>query len=215
MTTSSAFSPAGFWKRYVAYFIDLVLVYIVLEVLSTVFFSAIATSEFDQAKQLLTAALTRQTLPQEPGALLAQTQPLLWTMLIFSSGVYIVIGTVYFALCESSSIQATLGKRMIGIKVTDTQGKRISLTRALVRFFAASLSWLTFNLGHALAAWTPERRALHDYIAGTRVENSDPSQTKMPLWGTAIIAAHALFFILFTLGMAMLMAYTLSSLSSL
>lgn len=212
MTT---FSPAGFWKRYVAYFIDLVLIYIVLEVLSALFFSLQGSSEFDQVKTLFTAMLNQQTLPQDPAVLLAQTQTLLWTALIFSSGAYVLIGAVYFALCESSAAQASLGKRMIGIKVTDTQGKRISLARALVRFFAASLSWLTFNLGHALAAWTPERRALHDYIAGTRVENSDPAQTQMPLWGSVVIAAHVLIFILSVVAMALLMAYVLSTLGRL
>jgi hypothetical protein len=51
------------------------------------------------------------------------------------------------------------------------------------------------NLGHALAAWTPDRRALHDFIAGTRVENVDPKNTQMPIWAWLIIGLHGLVFV--------------------
>jgi hypothetical protein len=39
----------------------------------------------------------------------------------------------------------------------------------LLRHAAGSLSWLTLNLGHLLAALPPHKRALHDWIAGARV----------------------------------------------
>jgi hypothetical protein len=51
------------------------------------------------------------------------------------------------------------------------------------------------NLGHALAAWTPQRRALHDYVASTRVENVDPQNNRMPVWAWVVVIAHGLFFI--------------------
>jgi hypothetical protein len=141
-----------------------------------------------------------QALSQDLGPLLEKTQTLLWQTLLFSSTAYVILGGLYFTLMESSPQQATVGKRLIGIKVTDKQGRRLSRGRALARFLAASLSWLTLNLGHALAAWTPERRALHDYIAGTRVENADPAQPQMPLWGWVIVGMHALIFLLLMLG---------------
>ena len=46
-------SPAGFWKRYVAYFIDIVLLYIVVEILSTIYFSFQAYSQAALLKDLL------------------------------------------------------------------------------------------------------------------------------------------------------------------
>jgi uncharacterized RDD family membrane protein YckC len=189
-------SPAGFWKRYVAYFIDVLIVYIAIEILGTLFFSGDSSSELQQATALTKALMNPQALTQDLRPMLEQTQTLLWQSTLFSGVAYLVLGGLYFALMESSATQATIGKRLIGIKVTDVQGRRIGFGRALARFFAASLSWLSMNLGHALAAWTPERRALHDYIAGTRVENSDPAQPRMPLWGWLIIAAHALIFLL-------------------
>jgi uncharacterized RDD family membrane protein YckC len=194
--TPAGLSPAGFWKRYVAYFIDVLLLYVVIEILGTLFLPGDNRSELQQVTVLTNALTNPQALTQDLQPMLEQTQTLVWQSMLFSGVAYAVLGGLYFALMESSARQATLGKRLIGIKVTDAQGRRIGFGRALARFFAASLSWLSLNLGHALAAWTPERRALHDYIAGTRVENSDPTQPKMPLWGWLVIAAHALIFLL-------------------
>ena len=190
-------SPAGFWKRYVAYFVDVLLLYLVIEIIAAVVFSGQGgASELQQATALSKVLTDPQALTQNLQPLLERTQTMLWQSLLLSSVAYVVLGGLYFAWLESSPAQATIGKRLIGIKVTDLHGRRIGFGRALARFFAASLSWLTMNIGHALAAWTPERRALHDYVAGTRVENADPGQPGMPLWGWLVIAAHALIFLL-------------------
>ena len=57
-------SPAGFWKRYVAYFIDIVLLYIVVEILSTLYFSFQAYSQAGLLKDLAAeSALAGMGLP--------------------------------------------------------------------------------------------------------------------------------------------------------
>jgi uncharacterized RDD family membrane protein YckC len=190
-------SPAGFWKRYVAYFIDAVILYIAVELLSAIFFAFRAQSQFDSLMALMRSmqsANERGEAP-DPQALISTLETVLLPSLIFSSTAYIVIAAIYFPVMESSHHQATLGKRMLGIKVTNASGAPIALPQAAARFVAASVSWITLNLGHAFAAWTPERRALHDYIASTRVENADPKKTNMPFWGWLIIAIHGLIFI--------------------
>ena len=60
----------------------------------------------------------------------------MWPAILLS----VVIGWLYFALCESSAWQATLGKLALGIRVTDLQGQRISFPRALGRYVAKLLS---------------------------------------------------------------------------
>lgn len=75
----------------------------------------------------------------------------------------------YYALQESSAHQATFGKRMMGIVVTDMDGRRLSFGRATLRYFGKLLSGLIFLLGYLMAAFTPRKQALHDYIAGTLV----------------------------------------------
>jgi uncharacterized RDD family membrane protein YckC len=85
--------------------------------------------------------------------------------------VVVVIDWLYFAYQESSPAQATLGKRALGIKVTDLQGNRISFARASGRYFAKILSTVTFLIGYIMAAFTARKQALHDLIADTLVVN--------------------------------------------
>ncbi len=80
---------------------------------------------------------------------------------------------IYKAVLESSAWQATLGKRAIRIKVTKRSGNRIGFGRATARFFAQALSYCFLCLGYIIAAFTPRRQALHDYIAGTLVTRRD------------------------------------------
>ncbi|MDX6534177.1 MAG: hypothetical protein QOF68_1921 [Gaiellales bacterium] len=90
-----------------------------------------------------------------------------------SSGdlVVLVLDWLYFAYQESSEAQATLGKRALGIKVTDVEGNRITFARATGRYFAKILSALTLLIGYIMAAFTARKQALHDLIAGTLVVN--------------------------------------------
>lgn len=190
-------SPAGFWKRYVAYFIDIVLLYIVVEILSTIYFSLRVYSQAGLLNDLLdslNAAIERGETP-DPFAIMKAMEAILLPSLIFSSTAYFILAGIYFSWMESSSRQATFGKRLLGIKVTNVLGEPIRLPQAIGRYLATTLSWITLNLGHALAAWTPQRRALHDYVAGTRVENTDPKNMAMPIWGWVIVGIHALIFV--------------------
>ncbi|MEZ5460258.1 RDD family protein [Dokdonella sp.] len=83
--------------------------------------------------------------------------------------VYFVGYWLYFALQESSAVQATLGKRAMGLIVTDGKGQRLGFGQATGRFFAAAISHITFYIGYMLAGWTTRKQALHDLIADTCV----------------------------------------------
>jgi uncharacterized RDD family membrane protein YckC/Tfp pilus assembly major pilin PilA len=83
--------------------------------------------------------------------------------------VMIAIYWLYFALQESSAAQATLGKRALGIKVTDEHAERISFARATGRFFGKIVSAMIANVGFMLAGWTERKQALHDIMASTFV----------------------------------------------
>jgi uncharacterized RDD family membrane protein YckC len=76
---------------------------------------------------------------------------------------------LYFTLLESSVLQATLGKTFIGIRVTDEQGRRISILKANARYWAKILSALTLGVGFLMAGFTRRKQALHDFVAGTLV----------------------------------------------
>lgn len=88
------------------------------------------------------------------------------------SGAYPIVTIaqwLYFALMESSSKQATLGKMALGIRVTDLNGARIGFGRATGRYFAKILSGLILGIGFLMAAFTEKKQALHDILAGTLV----------------------------------------------
>ena len=72
---------------------------------------------------------------------------------------------VYYAIMESSKYQSTLGKAVLGIKVTDLKGNRISFGRASGRFFAKIISSLTLGVGYIMIAFTEKKQGLHDMIA--------------------------------------------------
>ncbi len=63
----------------------------------------------------------------------------------------------------------TLGKRLAGIQVVDEEGYPVRFGRVVGRTWAESLSWLFLCLGYLPAFFDPQKRTLHDHLAGTRV----------------------------------------------
>jgi uncharacterized RDD family membrane protein YckC len=53
--------------------------------------------------------------------------------------------------------------------VTDEQGQRISILRALGRELSKIISALILLIGYIMVAFTDRKRGLHDMIAGTLV----------------------------------------------
>ena len=76
---------------------------------------------------------------------------------------------LYEAFMMSSEWQATVGKRVMSIVVTDLHGGRISFGRATGRHFAKYLSAFLLGIGFIMAAFTSKKQALHDIIAETVV----------------------------------------------
>ena len=110
---------------------------------------------------LLAVLLVLSRLAGNPGLLLRED----WLPSVFSG----LLGLAYAAGFERSRWQATPGKRLIGIKVTDLGGRRISLRRAVVRHLGQFLSAAVLMLGYVMAAFTQRRQTLHDKLAGTLV----------------------------------------------
>jgi len=80
-----------------------------------------------------------------------------------------VAAWLYNAGLESSPAQATVGKLLLGMRVTDVDGRRISFARASLRFIAKIVSGLVLALGYLVAFFTPKRQGLHDLVARTLV----------------------------------------------
>lgn len=101
--------------------------------------------------------------------------PLCAVLWLFSFGLIgpVLATWLYFALMESGSSQATVGKRIMGIFVTDTEGRRITfwqgIGRNLVRYFSVGL----FLVGIFLMFFTEKRQCLHDLVTNTLVYKKD------------------------------------------
>jgi uncharacterized RDD family membrane protein YckC len=94
-----------------------------------------------------------------------RTMPTLDKIFVFAFWLVaaIVVPWLYTALQECSLRRATLGKRLLGIQVTDLTGGRVSFGRASGRFFARLLP--TFGIGYLVMLFTSKKQALHDLIA--------------------------------------------------
>ncbi len=160
-TAMSLEDYAGFWKRVGAYMLDAIILYIPQLLIQKMF-------SVDAAKdELQRAVLAGAGDPQMMLAAQQQFYASMWPAMLLG----LVLGWLYFALCESSAWQGTVGKLALGIRVTDLQGQRITFARALGRYPAKILSSLILGIGFLMVAWTRHRQGLHDMIAGTLVLN--------------------------------------------
>ncbi len=77
---------------------------------------------------------------------------------------------LYHALLESSERQGTVGKRIMGLVVTNIEGMRISFGRASVRWICATLiTSQSMLIGYIMVAFTQRKQTLHDMLAETLV----------------------------------------------
>lgn len=153
-TPAPAVQYAGFWLRFVAYMIDSFVIGAVVMAIAIPLILALG----------LGAGLTAAGGDPNPAAIMALIS------LYFGFIVAAVVGQwLYFAYSESSSWQATVGKKVLGLKVTDLDGNRISFGKATGRFFGKILSSMILNIGFIMAGFTDKKQALHDLLASTLV----------------------------------------------
>lgn len=141
---------AGFWVRFLAKFLDGLLLWIPNTVIalgwSIVFFG-----------RMLFA-------PQ-----LNQFEPGLWfgyQAVVFLTNTLVATTYQWFFLTRHG---ATPGKMALGLKVVRSDGSAITGGRAIGRYFSELLSAMILGIGYIMAAFDDEKRALHDRICDTRV----------------------------------------------
>jgi uncharacterized RDD family membrane protein YckC len=137
---------AGFWLRFFAFVIDQVIL-------------GVAITPFTWG--MVGSAMVMRG---DPGDM-----PLMMGRIIRVTFISVVIKWLYYALMESSSKQATIGKLALGLKVTDLYLRPIDFGRASGRYFGKFLSGLTLLIGYIMAGFTARKQALHDMLAGTLV----------------------------------------------
>jgi uncharacterized RDD family membrane protein YckC len=78
-------------------------------------------------------------------------------------------GILYHSLMESSGKQGSVGKMVLGLKVTDLNGGKLDFVKALIRNAGKIVSYLILLIGYIMAGFTEKKQALHDMIASTLV----------------------------------------------
>src|SRR5271156_809713 len=142
---------AGFWLRLVAFIIDAIVLSVVGAVLT---FPLVGSMDF---RSLLMGHMGHQ--PMSPDELV----PFL-RMMIKVAMIRVILNWLYYALLESSAWQGTLGKKALGLEVTDLAGNRIGFGRATGRFFGKIISALILWIGFIMAGFTEKKQALHDIM---------------------------------------------------
>jgi uncharacterized RDD family membrane protein YckC len=105
--------------------------------------------------------------PVDPRGAAALVAPIFMFFFLGMLG-FVIVQWLYFAGMESSGRQATFGKSVMSLRVTNYDGQRISFGHATGRFFAKLISGLIpFGIGYLMAGFTEKKQALHDLIAGT------------------------------------------------
>jgi uncharacterized RDD family membrane protein YckC len=144
---------AGFWVRFLAFVIDTVVMSlgVILVLIPLIFLTGL-------------------------GALLSSIHPdedlndagifLIFGVIFLCATVSLAVTWLYHAWMESSEWQATVGKRALGLVVTDMAGQRISFGRATGRHFGKIITNMVPALiGYIMAGFTAKKQALHDMIA--------------------------------------------------
>jgi uncharacterized RDD family membrane protein YckC len=83
--------------------------------------------------------------------------------------VTVVAGALYWILLHAMNGQ-TLGKMAVGVRVVALDGGPVGVSRAAVRLVGYWVSSVALGIGYLIAAFRADKRALHDLLAGTRVE---------------------------------------------
>ena len=94
--------------------------------------------------------------------------------------IWSIVQAIYFIVFHAIWA-ATPGKRLMHIHVETVDGKRISWAFSIFRFIASIITQATiyfWGLGYLIVLVDSQKRALHDFIARTRVVHDDVEQTE-------------------------------------
>ncbi|ARN84424.1 RDD family protein [Candidatus Nucleicultrix amoebiphila] len=144
---------AGFWRRLIAFVLDIALfkiltLWMTIQILDNLF------------KCMATGGPVFSHCSQELGLFVVQ---------------YFALLALYFCFQLSSQYQATFGMRALGLKITDLKGQKITFLKAFGRFFMMFILLILFPLlvlAFLPVLFTKKRQALYDVLTDTIVVKS-------------------------------------------
>jgi uncharacterized RDD family membrane protein YckC len=147
--------PCGFWARLGAYVIDAVILSAIFQLVWTLCGESRVWA-LPLLPTVKTDAAVQQFL-QDGQAWFNHAAPFFYPL-------YFLYDVLF-----NGRFGATVGKMAIGARIVMWDGSPIGYQRAAWRWLAARISDLFCFAGYILIALRPDKRALHDLLAGTRV----------------------------------------------
>ena len=144
METGQPYPFKGFWIRFVASFIDGIILLILIILLASISFVIF-------------------------GAALGEGAGVGMFLLVF---ILASIATIlYKPIMEASEYQGTVGKYALGMKVVDQKGQRITMTSSFLRtiLYIIGAQGFLLCLGVVMIGFTEYKQGLHDILANTYV----------------------------------------------
>ncbi len=153
MTT---YKYAGFWRRFVAYTVDNIIINIVFLILTVIITTAFILGSMSGNARAWVADLT------DPARITS--------LALLVVAIYIVISIAYFTYFHGIKGR-TPGKMLLGLQVLSADGTPIGFGTAFLRAVGYLVSSLLFTipLGFIWAAFDKRKQGWHDKIAGTVV----------------------------------------------
>ena len=157
------FTPAGFWVRFLAYCVDILLV-------------PLAPLVVTRDKRFVMGGLAFYGIIVYAGLFFGWKSAFLLATVLPIAENY--MNWMYFAVSHSGAIRATLGMEAFGlIVIPDIPNPRqkdldksLTLGQATKRWFSVNfVTNLTFGLGFLVCAFHPQKKALHDMISKSKV----------------------------------------------
>ena len=152
-TTGVKREYAGFWPRFGAYLLDIVIIFLIFFGFLIGFWLISPRLYYEI---LIIPIINNIESAQYP------------SFMLLPNWIFWIIGWAYFTVQESSSFQATLGKRAIKIKVVDNTGNNISFGQAVIRNLLKVIPFVSF-ICCIVIGFTDKKQGLHDMIAQTLV----------------------------------------------
>ena len=173
---------ASFWKRTAAYLIDSIIYGIIVGLINNILGLVLALS-----------VGINNTPGNEPP--LSDILTVLGILICAQLAAYVA----YYVWPETSSWQGTIGKKILGLQVTDLQGRRISFIRSLWRHVAMLFSAIILCIGYLMCFWTERKQCLHDQLADCLVMDTKPNEKHGCIIGI-FVGLFAFFILLFVGG---------------
>ncbi|MEM7392441.1 MAG: RDD family protein [Verrucomicrobiota bacterium] len=146
---SSARQGVGFWRRAVAWLLDMMWISVVAFLLADKIFGI-------------------DVLPRGPNRDMSMEMMLRREAVLLCAFIFWLLYCTAMEICPT---RGSLGKMVMQIKVTDRKGRRLKFGHALARNLLKVVSALPLGLGFFWTGWDDRKQAWHDKMTKSYIVN--------------------------------------------